>query len=207
MSIKLMGLDISSTTIGISIIETDEEFNNSKLIYCDHIKPIKVGNIFERIKDTQNKIKSIIEKHSPNFISIENIIQFLGGGSTAKTIISLATYNRSVGLTCYDFLGRAPMLYNVNSIRAKLRLTDERLKKKDMPGVVEKHLGIIFPYVIKKGKIAAESEDRADSASVALYSIIDIKSTLENLKLDKKTKKYKEALIHYKEIFGKSYGA
>ena len=46
---------------------------------------------------------------------------------------------------------------------------DERLKKEDIPDMIEKTLKIKFPYVINaKGKIAEESFDMADAIAAAL---------------------------------------
>jgi hypothetical protein len=79
-----------------------------------------------------------------------------------------------VGLTSYDYLGRAPELFSVMTIRHGLKLNKIFPKKEDMPELVAKHLGITFPYERTtkgktKGKIKMESYDKADGMAVALY--------------------------------------
>jgi len=102
-------------------------------------------------------------------IRIEDYARFMAGSSGAATIIPLAIFNTTIGLTVFENTGNEPILMNVNTIRKWLKTGEERLKKEDIPEAVAYHLKIDFPYEItKKGKIAVESYDKADSAAVAL---------------------------------------
>lgn len=167
---KILGIDCSSTTIGWCILEFDETTNEIKFIKASYIKPIKDGSIIERIVDTRDKVRKVIEEVKPDYIGIEDIIQFMKGHSTAKTIIMLTTFNRMIGLCAYDYLQKCPELFNVMSIRHGLKTDKDLPKKEDMPDLVAKHLGIIFPYEVnKKGKVKVESFDMADGVAVALY--------------------------------------
>lgn len=169
MTKRILGLDASSTTVGYCVLEIDDN-NNIKYISADYLKPIKDGTILERIVDTRNKLKKIIEDTKPDHIGIEEIIQFMHGKSTAKTIIMLTTFNRMVCLLAYDYLGKSPELFNVMTIRHGLKINKIFPKKEDVPQLVAQHLGITFPYTLnKKGKIKVESYDMADGIAVALY--------------------------------------
>ena len=166
---RIAGFDCSSTTIGYSILDIDDT-NNISLVNSGFIKPDKTGNITERLVKTRSKIKQIIELYKPDNIAIEEIIQFMQGKSTAKTIIMLTTFNRMLCLAAFDFTNKSPELFNVMSIRHGLKLNKDLPKKEDMPELVSKHLGIKFPYIKdKKGKIKSESFDMADGIAVALY--------------------------------------
>jgi len=166
---KVLGIDVSSTTIGYCVLEIDDN-NKINFVSANYLKPIKKGTIIERIVDTRNKIEDIINKTKPDYIGIEDIIQFMKGHSTAKTIIMLTTFNRMIGLCAYDYLQKAPELFSVMTIRHGLKLGKDLPKKEDMPDLVSKHLGITFPYEVnKKGKIKVESFDMADGVAVALY--------------------------------------
>lgn len=167
---RVLGFDVSSSTIGYSILEIDETTGKIDFIAADYVKPIKKGNIIERVADTRTKIKKIIEVTKPDYIAIEDIIQFMQGKSTAKTIIMLTTFNRMIGLLAYDYLGRSPELYSVMSIRHGLKTGKELPKKEEMPDLVSKHLGITFAYgVNKKGNAKVENYDVADGIAVSLY--------------------------------------
>lgn len=166
---KVLGFDVSSTTIGYCVLELDDLTKEIKLSHLNYFKPTKNGSIIDRIVDTRNKILSIIDTYKPDYIGIEDLIKFMPK-STATTVIMLTTFNRMVCLSCYDYLGRGPELFNVATIRAGLKIDQARPKKEDMPELVAKHLGIIFPYETnKKGKIKVENYDKADGMAVALY--------------------------------------
>lgn len=166
---RVLGLDVSSSSIGYCILDIDDN-NIIHFVSANYIKPIKTGSIIERIVHTRNSIKAIIESAKPDYIGIEDIISFMKGKSTAKTIIMLTTFNRMVGLCAFDYLGKTPELFNVMSIRHGLKLNKIFPSKEDVPELVANHLGITFPYEYnKKGKIKIENYDKADGIAVALY--------------------------------------
>ena len=167
---RVLGFDVSSTTIGYCVLDVDLTYNTITFVSASYLKPVKKGSIIERIVDTRNKIQKIISDTEPDLIAIEDIIQFMKGASTAKTIIMLTTFNRMIGLAAYDYAGKVPELFSVMSIRHGLKTSKDLPKKEDMPELVAKHLGIKFPYEInKKGKVKVESFDMADGVAVALY--------------------------------------
>lgn len=191
MSKRVLGLDISSSTIGYCVLEVDGY--NIKYISMDYLKPSKKGSIMERIVDTRNKILTIINKVKPDYIGIEDLIKFMPK-STATTVVVLTTFNRMICLLAYDYLQRYPELFNVMSIRHGLKLNKILPSKDDMPELVAKHLGIIFPYQCdKKNKIKEESRDMADGVAVALYYafILTGRITKKIKKLPKPKKKKK----------------
>ncbi len=166
----ILGFDASSTTIGYCVLTLDDTNNSISFVKAGYIKPLKKGTIIERIVDTRNKVQKVIVDAQPDHIAIEEIIQFMKGKSTAKTIIMLTTFNRMICLTSYDYLGNSPTLYSVMTIRHGLKTGKELPKKEEMPALVAQHLGITFPYEYnKKGNIKVESYDKADGVAVALY--------------------------------------
>lgn len=167
---RILGIDCSSTTIGYCVLDVDIGANTIAFIKAGYVKPLKKGGIVERIVDTRNKIQDLIKSEKPDHIGIEEIIQFMQGSSTAKTIIMLTTFNRMVALTAYDCTGRSPDFFSVMSIRHGLKLNKIFPKKEDMPELVAKHLRITFPYELnKKGNLKVENYDKADGMAVALY--------------------------------------
>jgi hypothetical protein len=174
MQKTVLSFDVSSTTIGWAVLGVDGY--SISLIKMDYLKPIKTGTIIERMVDTRDKVQKIIRDVKPDYIAIEDIIKFMAGHSTAQTIIMLTTFNRMIGLLAYDYLRRSPELFSVMTIRHGLKLNKIFPKKEDMPDLVAKHLGITFPYQVKKpkrltGKIAIKTEnyDMADAVAVGLY--------------------------------------
>ncbi len=181
----VLGLDISSTTIGYCVLEIKDD-SSIKFISANYFKPSKKGTILERVVDTRNKIVKIINDVKPDYIGIEDLIKFMPK-STATTVVVLTTFNRMVCLACYDFLKDYPKLLNVMTIRHGLKLTKDLPKKEDMPELVAKHLGITFPYEYnKKGAVKEESRDMADGVAVALYYALFLTGKTKKSKSKKK---------------------
>lgn len=192
---KLLGIDCSSTTIGFCILTIDGY--NISYSKCGYIKPLKEGNIIERIAHTRDQVLSLINQEQPDEIVIEDIIKFMKGKSNAQSIIMLATFNRMTCLLAYDYLHHPPQLISVLSIRHGIKINKIFPAKEDIPELVAKHLNIKFPYEYKKtGTIKPESFDKSDAVAVALYyafiltgKIIKKKSKIKKAKLKKvKTK-------------------
>lgn len=166
----VLGFDCSSSVVGWSALEIDEDTKNIKELKSGYHKVIKTGLLMERIVHTRNAINNILKEVNPDYVGIEQIIEFMKGKSTAKTIVSLATFNRMIALCAYDFLNKSPEFFNVMSIRHGLKLNKQLPKKEDMPELVAYHLEIKFPYQKnKKDKIKTENYDMADGMAVALY--------------------------------------
>jgi Holliday junction resolvasome RuvABC endonuclease subunit len=164
----ILSLDVSSTTIGWGVLEIKN--NNIKYIDSGYFKPSKKGDIFSKLDGARQYIISLFEKYKPDDIAIEEIVQFMQGKSTAKTIIMLTTYNRCLGLLAYDYLGKPPQMFSVMQIRHGLKINKILPKKEEMPDLVSNHLGITFPWELnKKGAAKVENYDQADGIAVGLY--------------------------------------
>jgi Holliday junction resolvasome RuvABC endonuclease subunit len=177
MSKLILGLDISSTTIGLSLIE--EENEKFSLKHYEYFKPDKKQSLFESLNNVRQWILKKLNDLTPDDVVLEDISEHFSvagsnkGKSTSKTIIKLAVYNRTIGLAVYEWLGRDPVLMNVNTTRALIKPEGYkgRLDKKDVPNVVAAIMDIEFPWIYKRtGSISDESYDMADAMAVALAS-------------------------------------
>jgi Holliday junction resolvasome RuvABC endonuclease subunit len=170
---RVIGFDVSSTTLAWATVDYD--IGSITLFDCGYIKPIKTGTIIERLADTRNKVEAVIEQYQPDEIAIEDIVQFMPKQSSAITVITLAVFNRMVGLCSYDYLGNPPDMLNVMTIKHCIRKQAGLKKipaKEDIPELLKKVAGLITPQVIgKKGKVKDETFDMSDAIAVA-YSYI-----------------------------------
>lgn len=194
----IMGLDISSSCIGLSLIK--EENNKLHLINVESYKPPKDCNLFQSLLETKEFIKNKVNEWNPDNVVIEDIAQhFAGGASSAKTIIKLAIYNRTVGLAVYEATNKVPELLNVNTVRSIIRPKNisGKLPKEDVPEVVAAILNTEFPYIYnKKGKIDTESYDIADSLAVAVaYAALQIANKQKKVKKCTCTKRIKNSKL------------
>lgn len=168
---RILGLDVSSSAIGWAILDYNPTALVSplKLVDCNFIKPPKKGSIFERLEQVEKDIDKVLTKYKPDKIGIEDIAKFFPNKSTATTIITLAIFNRTVGLYCHKS-GYTPELYNVMSIRHGIKPTKVLPKKEEIPELMATLLGIKFPYQYnKKQKLLKENNDVADAIAVAYF--------------------------------------
>lgn len=176
---KTLGLDISSSTIGWSVLD-----ENQVLLDYGHIKPIKkakadkVGMGYTaRLSETYKKISELVERQNPDAIAIEDYSKkFSSGRTTANTIIVLATFNETCALACYNTAGIEPVKYSVSTMR---RIVGEKFGIR-IPGKDD-----VLPFIASKydlkltktrtGKMRDEHYDESDAIFTALAHIIIIK--------------------------------
>lgn len=167
---KIIGIDASSTTIGICVIEYDD--TQILLKYTEYFKPSKQLSILKKLLSIRLFIKDLIRRFNPDEIALEDILLFMSKKSNATTIITLAIVNRIIGTEILDITGVEPYLYNVRSIRKIINNTPNKIEKKDIPDLVASILNIKFPYLLNRKKnIIKENYDIADSIAVALCHI------------------------------------
>lgn len=162
-----MGLDISSTAIGWSII--DKVDGNMKLVDSGYVKPTKKGSMFDRLIDAEAKVKKIVDQFKPDCVGIEDIAKFFPKRSSANTIITLALFNRTIGLMCVKS-GYEVRLCNVMSIRHSIKTGKKAPKKEEIPDLVSIILNFKYPWKMSRtGKRIAENYDMADGIAVGIY--------------------------------------
>jgi Holliday junction resolvasome RuvABC endonuclease subunit len=188
---KVLGLDASSTTIGICLLSYDDD--NITLDHLSYYKPPKKGNLFERLSKVREFINESIDELEPDCVAIEDIVLFMSRQSTAKTVTTLAVLNRTVGLAVFDKTAQPPYLYNAMRIRHAIKQDGYLPAKEDIPELVAEILDVEFPYVeTKKGTLAAENGDMADAIACGLCHIyMDREGRADALQLPKKKKKRK----------------
>lgn len=164
---RILSIDASTTTIAFSVLEFSS-FDDVKLVYYEYFKPPKKDDIFIRLAAVRDFIFSSLTEWEPQEVVLEDILLFMKGHSTAKTISSLAALNRTVGLAIYNCLGKPPHLLNVRTVRSLLK-KDHTPEKEEMPELVAEYLKIDFPWKYNKlGNKAVENYDISDAISVGL---------------------------------------
>jgi Holliday junction resolvasome RuvABC endonuclease subunit len=186
---RVIGLDASTTTIGISIIDFDGY--NLTLVYNDFYKPDKDDDLLFKIKKAKMHVGNLCSLYSPDVFVIEDYVKFMKGASSAATTIPLAVMNMTLRLMANELYELTPQCLNVLKIRHALKLTNELPEKHEMPEIVAYHLGLKeFPWRKKINRkkeevIMEESYDMADAMAVALAWI----KTTQTPKIKKSRKK------------------
>lgn len=191
---RIVCFDASTTTIGLSVLEQNID---GKIYLCHHefYKPPKSDYFLDDLLETKKFILSFIEEHNPDQVLMEEIVQFMQGKSSAKTVIKLAVFNRMIGLSYYEKYNKMPIMLNVLKVRHAIKLDNKLPQKEDIPELIAKHLGIEFPYYYKinrrtkEQEIMVESYDVADSIALGLaYFKLKNKSIKQKKKKSRKTK-------------------
>lgn len=166
---KIIGLDLSTTTIGIGILEKKKK--SIKLVKAFYFKPDKSQDVFFMLSGIKKFISELITEFKPEQVAVED---FLWGKrkTNIKTLINLAVLNRMVCLQLREEFEIIPISLAPITVRNTLKLTEEMPAKEDMPEVIAKHLKIDFPFVYNtRGRVAVESFDIADGIAVALAAL------------------------------------
>ena len=147
----ILGLDISTSVIGVCILD-----NNEILQKIDFINLEKNKNIFEKAE----KFKSYLRRLNCDFeitkIGVEENLQaFRPGLSSAKTIVTLARFNGICSYISQEIFQKEPIFINVNSARKNLgikinRKSNKNTKEQVLDFVTSREAQIDWPTKVMK---------------------------------------------------------
>jgi Holliday junction resolvasome RuvABC endonuclease subunit len=170
---KILGLDISSSTIGWALIDVVDD--KVSLIKYGHLKPPskkKSNNNFAlRLDFAFEEIKVLVSSTSPDVIAIEDYAKkFSSGRSSANTILVLASFNEVCGLAAYKTVNKQPVRIPVTTLRKLVKNEySESVKDKDeVLAFCKKHFKSFVTTLNRAGNIKTECYDEADAIIVAL---------------------------------------
>jgi len=166
---KTLGLDISSSKIGIALL--DEE----NIIISDVLKFKSNQSLEERAAQFERRMREIDTHHVVFDVYVEQpAIMFRGGKTTAFTMAILQRFN---GMCCYalsQIFEMEASLINPNSARSVLgikvpRKVPSKEKKKAIIENISERFGDQFKYnLTNHGNPQPGTDDRADALVVAL---------------------------------------
>lgn len=187
---RLLGLDISTSCIGHSIIDYID--NKFSLIDIGHFQPLKsisnkrllkdldIAEFLDMLKNSKEFIITLLQRYNPDKVCIEDYIRYMQGGSGANTILPLAALNRTLCLSAYEYVDCDKTrinICNVVSIRSLIRRAaklDTIPKKEELPSILEKLMNIklqpVYEQKKKKVVISPISYDQSDSVATIYYS-------------------------------------
>jgi len=121
----ILGLDISTSSTGWSVIDTE-----GTLVEQSYIRLDKIKNTMEKATEVASVFTKIKEKYEIDSIFIEeNLQMFRPGLSSAKILITLARFNGMVTLISYKAFNIEPEFLNVNAARKLVGLKIDRKDK------------------------------------------------------------------------------
>ena len=181
---KVLGLDISTKTIGVALFDIETK----QLLELTHISP-------KPKLDDENKMKELLLK---SFIFRQKLETYVGLGiqkviieepllnsNNIYTVGTLLRYNTLILKNCYDILGILPTFistYNARKFafpnlvgkndKGKNVLFGGLPKNIDKKHIIWEHVNSLFPEIKwlydKNGKLKKENYDMADSVATVL---------------------------------------
>jgi Holliday junction resolvasome RuvABC endonuclease subunit len=174
--LRILGLDISSSTIGWSLVS----YNEGKVVLTSygHIKPptSKAGSLALRMSPAFDEITELFLSLKPDVVAIESYVnKFSPGRSSARTIIVLSSFNEMISMACFRALKFEAEKYTVARIRSVIsKEYNIKLKTKDdVFDFVKKEFPNFKIRLNRNKTIAKTVYDESDSIAVALASIIN----------------------------------
>ena len=169
--IKVLGLDISSATIGWAILNMEK--GEVSLSEYGHISPpkSKAGSLTFRASKAFDEVLELIAEKNPEIVVVESYAnKFPAGRSTARTIIVLSVFNEVVSMAALRALGQDPIRYPVTTIRSKLsRLAGKKITSKEE--CFEFICDYFSTFTVRKNRndnVSKECFDEADAIAAAL---------------------------------------
>lgn len=174
---RVIGLDISTTTIGYCVIESDDR----SIVELGHISLKNVDGLFKKVDFAVPKIVDLMAKLNVSEAYVEeSVMMFSKGMSSAQTIITLAKFNALISYHVRNHLGDLNIFWVKPTearkmcglvMTTKAKAGGKSQKEQTMlqitaPGGLLSH--ITFPLT-RTGKPKPENFDEVDAFVVAYY--------------------------------------
>jgi len=175
----ILGIDVSTSKIGLSILDYDCNLIKCDVIKLDPKQPLEERCIF--FENYINKINSLnyINNNKSYYIKevfIESpFMMFSGGKTTAMTMSKLQRFN---GMVCYMIrkaIGRSPVLIAANKARGLIGLKvkrGENTKLKVIEWVQQTYPKDFIVEYTRHGNPKPGTDDKADSVVIARAGLL-----------------------------------
>ncbi len=167
----ILGLDISTSVIGIAIVNPETR----ALTMVEAFDISKIDCFFEKSEAVGARLWEIKNSYSIEHVFIETALKrFVPGRSRADTLIKLAKINGVVSFISFDAFGIIPEYINPNTARSLYGLSFPRgtkgpaRKKMVIESVIEKEK-TSFSYEMARGgkNYKRGTDDKADAVVIA----------------------------------------
>jgi Holliday junction resolvasome RuvABC endonuclease subunit len=168
----ILGLDVSSSKIGIAILDFDKKIVSTDLIKFKPETPLE-----ERAKLFENKLVKLQKFYNIEEVFVEEpFIAFGGGKTTAHTMAKLQRFNGMCCYSIYNVFESVPNMVNVRAARTKLGIkipkgTKQNETKKVIVEFIENNHPEFTYNKTAHGNFVPGTDDKADAVVIALYGL------------------------------------
>ncbi len=164
----ILGLDISTSIIGASVLDDDRQVVAS--VAWDMRNKNHFPDIFSKYNHVRGELLDIHNQYEIDHIFIEQSLQmFRSGFSSAKTLSTLSSFNGVISYLCYRELGLKPEHISASSARKSCGITIPRgvkAKERVVEFLLDNEPHFEVEYT-KHGNIKPVYYDIADSIVIA----------------------------------------
>ena len=164
----ILGLDISTSITGATLVD-----DVGQVLYCeawDMRNKKYFPDLYNKANFVKDRLLDLRGMYLIEHIFIEQSLQaFRPGFSSAKTLLTLASFNGIVSYVCQDQLGIKPEYIGASTARKSNGIKiprGEKAKKVVLQYVLDNELDFVVEYT-KQGNPKPGSYDRADSLIIA----------------------------------------
>ena len=164
----ILGLDISTSITGVTVIN-----NEGEILHCEAIDTRNKNHfptLFNKASKVEDYLLDIEYKYDIKHIYIEKSLQtFRSGFSSAKTLSTLAAFNGIISWVCFETWGSPPEYLSATSARKSCGIKVPRgtkAKKVVIEYLVANEPDFSIEYT-KHGNPKPHEFDRADSLVIA----------------------------------------
>ena len=111
----IIGLDVSSTRIGIAVLGSDDEIELSKVVKLKSSLTLE-----QRAAIFESEMRKLEKKYVPMAVYMEAPAMLFRGGSTAHVMAKLQRFNGMCSYICYKVFGEEIILVQPNKARKHL---------------------------------------------------------------------------------------
>tara|TARA_R110000824_G_scaffold355729_3_gene542935 strand:+ start:39 stop:593 length:555 start_codon:yes stop_codon:yes gene_type:complete len=175
----ILGLDVSTSKVGLSIINYDGKLLECQVVKLDSKQPLEDRCLeLERVINKYN-VLNYINNHTVPYnikeVYIEQaFIMFSGGKTTAMTMSKLQRFNGMCSFMVRRLFGFNPVLIAANRARSingiKIK-RGENTKKKVIEWVAAKYPKDFLVELTRYGNPKSGTDDMADAVVVALAGL------------------------------------
>jgi Holliday junction resolvasome RuvABC endonuclease subunit len=162
----ILGLDISTSRIGIAIID-----DQANLITCEEIKMKSSDPLETRAEIFETRIKEIRSKYVIKHVFVEQpFMAFSGGKTTAVTMAKLQRFNGMCCYITYNLFGSASVLIPANKARGLVGLKiprGQKAKTRVIEWVSERYPQDFIVEYTRHGNPKPGTDDKADAIVIA----------------------------------------
>ena len=165
---KLLGLDISTSITGVTVVE------NGKIIeslFLDTRNKKKFPSLYDKASFLRKNLLTIKERHEISEVYVEQSLHsFRSGFSSAQTLSTLSRFNGIISWMCYEIFGVQPEMIAATSARKQAGVAikrGENAKEKVLQFIIDKYPEIKIEYT-KHGNPKPGTLDMCDSIIIAL---------------------------------------